>query len=116
VAALKGAVTEPAWRSKPSWYVVRHDGMIPPPAQRMMASRASSHVTEAPRSHAIFVSSPEVVASVIRNAAEWETTMSTSFDQHLFQIGYRRLKVRVGSVKLIELSELTDIAGNTGQM
>jgi pimeloyl-ACP methyl ester carboxylesterase len=70
VAALQGAVTEPAWRSKPSWYLVaKDDGMIPPPAQRMMAARAGSNVSEAPGSHAIYVSSPEVVASVIRNAA-----------------------------------------------
>ncbi|WP_407641119.1 alpha/beta fold hydrolase [Bryocella elongata] len=68
--ALQGAVTEPAWRSKPSWYLVaQDDGMIPPPAQRMMASRAGSHVTEAPGSHAIYVSHPELVAAVIKQAA-----------------------------------------------
>jgi pimeloyl-ACP methyl ester carboxylesterase len=69
--ALQGAVSEPAWRSKPSYYLVaKDDGMIPPPAQRMMASRAGAKVTEAPGSHAIYVSNPEVVASVIRQAAE----------------------------------------------
>lgn len=69
--ALQGAVSQPAWRSKPSFYLVaKDDGMIPPPAQRMMASRAGSHVTEAPGSHAIYVSNPEVVAEVIRQAAE----------------------------------------------
>jgi pimeloyl-ACP methyl ester carboxylesterase len=69
--ALQGAVSEPAWRSKPSWYLVaKDDCMIPPPAQRMMASRARSHVIEARGSHAIYVSSPEVVAAVIRHAAE----------------------------------------------
>jgi pimeloyl-ACP methyl ester carboxylesterase len=68
--ALQGAVSEPAWRSKPSYYLVaKDDGMIPPPAQRMMASRAGSHVTEAPGSHAIYVSSPEAVAEVVRQAA-----------------------------------------------
>src|SRR5690348_3077062 len=40
VEALNGAVTEPAWRSKPSWYMVTtEDRMIPPPAQRTMAER-----------------------------------------------------------------------------
>jgi pimeloyl-ACP methyl ester carboxylesterase len=69
--ALQGAVSEPAWRKKPSHYLVaKDDGMIPPPAQRMMASRAGSLVTEAPGSHAIYVSNPEVVASVIRRAAK----------------------------------------------
>jgi hypothetical protein len=67
--ALQGAVSEPAWRSKPSYYLVAtDDGMIPPPAQRMMASRAGSHVTEASGSHAIYVSNPEAVAAVIIGA------------------------------------------------
>jgi pimeloyl-ACP methyl ester carboxylesterase len=70
LAALQGAVSEPAWRSKPSSYlVVTDDKMIPPAAQRMMASRAGSQVTEAPGSHAIYVSNPEVVAAVIKQAA-----------------------------------------------
>src|ERR1700722_16862634 len=41
VDALAGAVSEPAWRSKPSWYLVStEDRMIPPPAQHAMAERA----------------------------------------------------------------------------
>src|SRR6202012_2315208 len=41
VEALAGAVTEPAWKTKPSFYLVAtEDKMIPPPAQRQMASRA----------------------------------------------------------------------------
>jgi pimeloyl-ACP methyl ester carboxylesterase len=71
VEALQGAVSTPAWRSKPSWYLVATDDkMIPPPAQRAMASRAKAQVTEAPGSHAIYVSSPEKVASVIEQAAK----------------------------------------------
>jgi pimeloyl-ACP methyl ester carboxylesterase len=68
--ALNGAVSEPAWRTKPSWYLVATDDrMIPPPAQRAMAERAGATVSEAPGSHAIYVSQPEVVAAVIANAA-----------------------------------------------
>jgi pimeloyl-ACP methyl ester carboxylesterase len=68
--ALQGAVSEPAWRSKPSWYLVAADDkMIPPPAQRAMAERAGAKVTEAPGSHAIYVSHPQVVASLIKQAA-----------------------------------------------
>jgi pimeloyl-ACP methyl ester carboxylesterase len=75
--ALQGAVSEPAWRSKPSYYLVaKDDGMIPPPAQRMMANRAGSHVTEAPGSHAIYVSHPEVVASVIKQAVAAVSTFA----------------------------------------
>ena len=69
--AMQGAVSEPAWRSKPSHYlVVQDDKMIPPPAQRIMASRAGAHVTEVPGSHAIYVSNPGVVAEVVRQAAK----------------------------------------------
>jgi pimeloyl-ACP methyl ester carboxylesterase len=70
VHALGGAVTEPAWRSKPSWYLVAtNDRMIPPPAQRAMAERAGATVTEAEGSHAIYVSKPDVVAALIKEAA-----------------------------------------------
>jgi hypothetical protein len=44
--------------------------MIPPPAQRFMAERAGAEVTEAPGSHAFYVSRPVTVAAVIEKAAE----------------------------------------------
>ncbi|WP_331772562.1 alpha/beta hydrolase (plasmid) [Embleya sp. NBC_00888] len=70
VDALGGTVSEPAWRSKPSWYLVAADDrMIPPPAQRAMAERAGSAVTETPGSHAVYVSNPAAVAAVINQAA-----------------------------------------------
>lgn len=70
VEALNGAVGEPAWRGKPSWYLVASDDhMIPPPAQRIMSQRASSTVTEAPGSHSIYVSQPRVTADLIARAA-----------------------------------------------
>ena len=70
VEALGGAVTEPAWKSKPSWYLVAtEDHMIPPPAQQMMAKRAGATVVEVPGSHAIYVSKPEAVAKLIAQAA-----------------------------------------------
>ena len=70
VDALGGAVTEPAWRTKPSWYLVATDDrMIPPPAQRAMAERAGATVTETPGSHAVYVSNPAAVAAVIAQAA-----------------------------------------------
>jgi pimeloyl-ACP methyl ester carboxylesterase len=68
--ALNGAVSEPAWRSKPSWYLVASDDrMIPPPAQRSMSERAGSTVIEAPGSHAIYVSQPRATAGLIAQAA-----------------------------------------------
>jgi len=70
VDALGGAVSEPAWRTKPSWYLVATDDhMIPPPAQRAMSERAGSTVTETPGSHAVYVSNPAAVAAVIAQAA-----------------------------------------------
>src|SRR5262245_46443011 len=69
--ALNGAVTQPAWQSKPSWYLVATDDrMIPPPAQRAMSKRAGSSVVEARGSHAIYVSQPEAVANLISKAAK----------------------------------------------
>ena len=70
VNALGGAVTEPAWKSKPSWYLqVRDDKMIPYPAQQFMAERAGATVVEVPGSHAILVSNPKAVAALIEQAA-----------------------------------------------
>jgi len=70
VEALAGAVTTPAWRTKPSWYLVAtSDKMIPPPAQRSMAQRAGATIVEAAGSHAIYVSKPDAVASIIKQAA-----------------------------------------------
>ena len=71
VAALSGAVSEPAWKTKPSWYLVAtEDKMIPPPAQRQMATRAGASVAEAAGSHAIYISKPEAVAALIAKAAK----------------------------------------------
>jgi len=70
VAALEGKVTTPAWKSKPSWYLIATDDkMIPPDAQRMMAKRAGAAVVEAKGSHAIYVSQPQAVAKLIETAA-----------------------------------------------
>jgi pimeloyl-ACP methyl ester carboxylesterase len=69
VGALSGAISEPAWKSKPSWYLVATDDrMIPPPAQRLMSTRAGSTVIEVPGSHAIYVSQPDAVAALIEMA------------------------------------------------
>ncbi|MFB9680753.1 alpha/beta fold hydrolase [Streptosporangium vulgare] len=70
VDALAGAVTEPAWRHKPSWYLVAtEDRMIPPPAQRAMAERAQATAVEVIASHAVHISQPAAVADLIREAA-----------------------------------------------
>jgi pimeloyl-ACP methyl ester carboxylesterase len=70
VQAVGSAVTTPAWREKPSFYLVtKSDKMIPPSQQRQMAKRAGSTVVEVEASHAVMISKPDVVASVIEKAA-----------------------------------------------
>ncbi len=68
--ALGGTISEPAWKNKPSWYLlVTEDQMIPPPAQRFMSQRAGATVDEVAGSHAIYVSRPDAAAAIIKKAA-----------------------------------------------
>ena len=70
VDAVSATVSEPAWRIKPTWYLITtHDRMIPPPQQRAMSERARADITEAPANHAVYVSHPDVVAELIKQAA-----------------------------------------------
>jgi pimeloyl-ACP methyl ester carboxylesterase len=70
VEALSGTISEPAWKTKPSWYLIATDDkMIPPAAQRFMSNRAGSIVVEVAGSHAIYVSQPNAVAAIIEKAA-----------------------------------------------
>jgi pimeloyl-ACP methyl ester carboxylesterase len=69
VDALAGAITEPAWRTKPTWYLIAtEDRMIPPDAQRFMAQRANAQVSETAASHSVYISQPEAVAAIIETA------------------------------------------------
>jgi pimeloyl-ACP methyl ester carboxylesterase len=71
VGALSGTISEPAWKTKPSWYLIATDDkMIPPDAQRFMSKRAGSSVVEVKGSHAIYVSQPKAVAALIKKAAQ----------------------------------------------
>lgn len=69
VDALGGAVSEPAWRSKPSWYLITTgDLMIPPAAQRTMSERIGATVIDVDASHSVYVSHPDAVANLIKEA------------------------------------------------
>lgn len=69
--ALNGAATQPAWKTKPSWYLVATDDkMIPPDAQRAMSKRAGATVAEVKGSHAVYVSQPQAVAAIVEQAAK----------------------------------------------
>jgi pimeloyl-ACP methyl ester carboxylesterase len=70
VDALAGKVGIPAWKAKPSYYLVASDDkMIPPPAQRLMAKRAGAQVAEVKGSHSVYVSRPQDVVALIERAA-----------------------------------------------
>jgi len=70
VGALGGTISEPAWKTKPSWYLLTTgDRMIPPDAQRSMSRRAGAQVVEVAASHSVYVSQPQAVASLIERAA-----------------------------------------------
>ena len=71
VEALGGTINEPAWKTRPSWYLVATDDrMIPPPARRFMSNRAGATVVEVAGSHAIYVSQPHAVAALIEQAVK----------------------------------------------
>jgi pimeloyl-ACP methyl ester carboxylesterase len=71
VDALGGTITEPAWRSQPTWYLIASDDhMIPPPAQRSMSERIGATVSETAASHSLYVSQPDATAAVIKQAAQ----------------------------------------------
>jgi len=70
LGAVNGVVTDAAWKTKPSWYLLTtEDHMIPPDAQRFMSKRAGSKVVEIDASHAVYLSHPDAVASLIEQAA-----------------------------------------------
>jgi pimeloyl-ACP methyl ester carboxylesterase len=72
--ALDGKISEVAWKTKPSWYLISsEDKMIPPDAQRSMSKRAGSTVVEVKGSHAIYVSQAKAVADLIEKAAKGVT-------------------------------------------
>ena len=71
IEALSGTISQPAWKTKPTWYMVStEDRMIPPAAQRFMSQRAGATVVEVSGSHAIYVSQPDKVAELIAKAAK----------------------------------------------
>jgi pimeloyl-ACP methyl ester carboxylesterase len=79
LAAASGGATAAAWKSKPSWYLLTtEDRMIAPELQRFMSKRAGSKVVEVKGSHAIYVSRPEAVASIIEQAATGSPTSGSS--------------------------------------
>ena len=70
VAAMKGEVTTPAWKSKPSWYIIgANDRAISPELEAAQAKRIGATTTTVPSSHVIMLAQPLKVADVIVDAA-----------------------------------------------
>lgn len=71
VEALSGTISQPAWKTRPSWYLIATDDrMIPPPAQQFMSHRAGSTVVESAGSHSVYISQPQAVAALIEQAVQ----------------------------------------------
>jgi pimeloyl-ACP methyl ester carboxylesterase len=70
-AVFSAPITNPAWKLKPSWYMVaRSDRIINPDLERMYAARARSHTVEIEgASHSVYRSHPKEVAALIEQAA-----------------------------------------------
>src|SRR6201999_3848903 len=67
----------PAWKARPSWYLVATDDQaLPPAAERQFAARMGATTVEIPSSHVAMVSHPAEVAQLIETAAE--AVLSTS--------------------------------------
>jgi len=78
VGAITGTISQPGWKSKPSWYLLTtEDKMIPPDAQRFMSKRAGAKVVETKASHAVYMSQPEAVASIVEAAAIGSASAAT---------------------------------------
>ena len=71
VSVFSAPITHPAWRTKPSWYLVSsNDQVIPPDVERMYAKRMNATTEEVAGSHVAFISHPDVAAHLIEEAAK----------------------------------------------
>jgi pimeloyl-ACP methyl ester carboxylesterase len=68
--AFTHKVTSPAWKTKPTWYMVAtEDRSINPEQERMMAKRAKAKTVEVKASHVAYMSHPKESAKLIEEAA-----------------------------------------------
>ncbi len=71
VSVFSAPITQAAWTSKPSWYLVSaNDQIIPPDVERMYAKRMKAVTAEVAGSHVAFISHPDVAAQLIEAAAK----------------------------------------------
>jgi pimeloyl-ACP methyl ester carboxylesterase len=66
---MKGEITIPAWKTKPSWYIIAaNDRAISPDLEASQAKRIGATTTTVPSSHVIMLAQPSKVADVIFDA------------------------------------------------
>jgi pimeloyl-ACP methyl ester carboxylesterase len=71
MSVFAAPMTHPAWKTKPSWYLVSaKDQVIPPDVERMYAKRMKATTREVDGSHVAFISHPDVAARLIEDAAK----------------------------------------------
>jgi pimeloyl-ACP methyl ester carboxylesterase len=87
IKCVEEPMSRPAWRDKPSWYLVaERDRMIAPETQRFMAHRAGSHILAMELDHTPLASAPDQVLAIITEAVD-AVTQEDAFDPH--RIGRR---------------------------
>ena len=70
-AALAATVTNPAWKSKPNWFIIaENDRTVSPQLEEMEALRMNATIIALPTSHVAMLAAPQRVAEFIQMAAE----------------------------------------------
>jgi pimeloyl-ACP methyl ester carboxylesterase len=68
---IQEPVSKPAWRSKPSWYLIaEEDRMINPKTQHFMANRMNATTRSLPLDHTPLLTAPEIVVDIIMEAKQ----------------------------------------------
>jgi pimeloyl-ACP methyl ester carboxylesterase len=78
-AALGGTISTPAWRSKPTWFVIAsNDRMIVPQQEKDSAQKMNAKTLTLPTSHVPMLSRPKEVAAFINDAATDPSRLTTA--------------------------------------
>ena len=83
VAAIQEKAPKPAWKAKPSWYLVaEEDRMINPATQLFLARRMGARIRSEKVDHASLITAPKLVVGMILDAVTSPTAHSNSMQQH----------------------------------
>jgi len=83
LAAIQEKAPKPAWKTKPSWYLIAEDDrMINPATQKFLAHRMDAQVRSEKVDHASLITAPELVVGMIRQAVAGSRAQSNSMQQH----------------------------------